>query len=55
MEITKKKFEKYHVPDRGIGIDKVPDRGGGVACSVHVVLDWMVFQWASMAEGPMGV
>ena len=38
-----------------IGIDKVPDRGGGVACSVHVVLDWMVFQWASMAEDPVEV
>ena len=25
-----------------------------VACSVHVVLDWVVFQWASMAEDPMG-
>ena len=29
--------------------------GGGVACLVHVVLDWMVFQWASMAEDPMEV
>ena len=38
-----------------IGIDKGPDGGGGEACSVHVVLDWMVFQWASMAEDPEGV
>ena len=38
-----------------IGIDKVPDRDGGVACSVHIVLGWMVFQWASMAEDPMEV
>ena len=38
-----------------IGIDRVHDGGGGAACSVHVVLDWMVFQWASMAEDPMEV
>ena len=38
-----------------IGIDRVHDGGGGVVCSVHVVLDWMVFQWASMAEDPEGV
>ena len=36
-------------------VNVIHDGGGGVACSVHVVLDWMVFQWASMAEDPVEV